>query len=91
MSASPKILWREAFRSKRLGPAARNSRQPRKGFEPSRSAHARLALFRILERCHAGVSLVEIRNWPRHVQGNAYVWAVDYLAGHENLPKPWET
>lgn len=55
----------------------------------NRSARSRYALWILLGRCKAGVSLVEIHTWPRHLQGRAYLWAIDFLDGHENIPPPW--
>lgn len=55
----------------------------------NRGAAARLALVGLLCKVGESVTLVEVHTWPRHVQGRAYLWAIDRLAGVENVPRPW--
>ena len=69
------VLWRRAFRAKRLG--------------INRTRASALALGSILRRAGQTVSIHEIRAWPRALQGRAYLWAVDRLDGVENVPPPW--
>jgi hypothetical protein len=51
-------------------------------------ASARLALVRILHQAGEEVSLISVHRWPRHVQGEAYLWARARLLGREDLPAP---
>lgn len=54
----------------------------------SRSAKARLVLADLLARAGYPVGLVVIHTWPRHVQGEAYLWARAFLDGREDLDAP---
>jgi hypothetical protein len=54
----------------------------------NRSARSRLALVNLLRQCHVDVDLVTVHTWPRRLQGEAYLWAIDTLAGEKHLP-PW--
>jgi hypothetical protein len=56
--------------------------------QANRSARARLALQNILLRAGEAVSLTTIHTWSRAQQGQAYLWAVAFLAGREDLPAP---
>ena len=44
-----------------------------------------------LTRGKAGedVSMVEVRNWTRALQGEAYLWAIDKLCGGPVGRQPW--
>lgn len=72
--AKPIPLWQEGIRSRAL---------------ENKGARARLALVRMLDKCGQKVSLVEVHTWPSHVQGKAYLWALSWLDGNENIPPPW--
>jgi hypothetical protein len=54
----------------------------------NRSAKARLSLQAILHRAGFVVSLVAIHSWSRDAQGQAYLWAVAFLSGLEDVPAP---
>lgn len=54
----------------------------------NRGARARLALQHALRRTGHSVSLVTIHCWTRARQGEAYLWAVAFLEGREDLPAP---
>jgi hypothetical protein len=54
----------------------------------NQGARARLVLVDLLRDCGISVSLVEVHGWTRHEQGEAYLWAIDYKFGKENLPMP---
>jgi hypothetical protein len=54
----------------------------------NRGARSRLALAKLLRRAGYFISLVSVRGWTRHEQGEAYLWAVAFLAGREDLPVP---
>lgn len=56
--------------------------------ESNRGARARLALADVLRRCGYEVSLVTIHSWSREAQGQAYLWAIAFLEGREDLPAP---
>ena len=73
-------LWRRGLRAKAKSIFAASNR----------GALARLDLFMLLKRCGADVSLVEIHTWTRGTQGQAYLWAIDFLNGRENIPYPWK-
>lgn len=58
--------------------------------ESNRSARARLVLVDLLRRCgQKDVDLVAVHTWSRRMQGLAYLWAVNFLNGQENVPPPW--
>lgn len=74
-------LWREALIDRARAKVA--------SFGASHGNHeSRLALHRVLARAGAHISLMEIHAWPRHRQGEAYLWAVAFVAGREDLPPP---
>jgi hypothetical protein len=54
----------------------------------NRGARARLALSALLARAGQPVSLTVIRRWPRHVHGEAYLWAIAFVEGREDIPAP---
>lgn len=84
MSAAPFIpepLWREALEIRHEEHAARIAKE-------SRTVLARLALQRMLLRAGWPVGLVSIGVWPRHEQGRAYLWAIAFIEGREDLPPP---
>lgn len=71
-------LWSRSLLTRALRTAQRSNR----------SARARLALVQILRRAGCEVSLVTVHAWPRHKQGEAYLWARARLEGREDLPAP---
>jgi hypothetical protein len=71
-------LWRRALRARAVERIK----------EQNRSARSRLALQRLLARAHFDVSLVVIHQWSRPMQGEAYLWALAYVEGREDLPPP---
>jgi hypothetical protein len=68
-------LWRRATRCRRLG--------------TNRTVRAIATLVLILRKAGEDVSFVEVRNWPRALQGDAYLWAIDKLSGTKNVRPPW--
>jgi hypothetical protein len=64
------------------------TRALQRGAKRNMGPAARLALFTLLVRCGLRVSLVEIHNWTRAMQGRAYLWAIAFVAGQEDLPPP---
>ncbi|HTA20267.1 MAG TPA: hypothetical protein VK989_13305 [Polyangia bacterium] len=54
----------------------------------NRSAKARMVLADLLRRCGYDVGLVAIHAWTRARQGEAYLWAIAFLSGREDLPPP---
>lgn len=71
-------LWQRALRIRAEEHAERSNR----------TARSRLVLFDLLKRIVYYVSLPSIHRWSRHQQGFAYLWAVSYLQGREDLPPP---
>jgi hypothetical protein len=69
--------------------AERRSYLKAKQAKENRGARSRYVLWRLLDQCKAGISLVEIHTWSRDLQGRAYLWAIDHLDGRENNPQPW--
>jgi len=49
---------------------------------------ARQALQRVLSRAGVRVGLVEIHTWSREQQGRAYLWAIAFAAGREDIGPP---
>lgn len=70
-------LWKRAARARDVVKAKAN-----------RGAKARLALADLLWKAGHPVSLVTIHTWPRHVQGEAYLWARAFVDGREDLAAP---
>lgn len=84
MSAAPlqpEPLWRHALGLRAEEHAERIAKE-------SRTVLARLALQRMLLRAGWPVGLVAIGTWPRHEQGRAYLWAIAFIEGREDLPPP---
>ncbi len=50
--------------------------------------NALIALQRVLHQAGRDVPLYRIQRWGRGMQGQAYLWAIDFLAGHEDIPPP---
>jgi hypothetical protein len=70
-------LWKRALRTRDLVKA-----------RASCSARSRLTLAALLARAGYDVGLVVVRTWPRHMQGEAYLWARAFVDGREDLPAP---
>jgi hypothetical protein len=70
-------LWRRALRTRDLVKCRAN-----------RSAKARLELARLLARAGHPVGVTVVHTWPRHLQGEAYLWARAFVDGREDLPAP---
>jgi hypothetical protein len=71
-------MWRRALRNRAalvLG-------------ETNRGARARGALAAVLARAGRPCSLVTIHAWSRAEQGQAYLWALDFIHGREDVPPP---
>lgn len=51
---------------------------------------ALLALQAKLRAAGRDLHLATIRNWPHHIKGAAYLWAVAWLEGREDCPPPFD-
>jgi hypothetical protein len=71
-------LWERAMRAREAERAQRRGQ----------GAAARLALVDVLRKAGVQVSLVTVHRWPRERQGEAYLWAIAFLNGREDLPMP---
>lgn len=56
---------------------------------PNMGARGRLVLVSALARAGHTVALATVHAWSRPDQGAAYLWAMAFLAGREDLPPPW--
>jgi hypothetical protein len=54
----------------------------------NRGAKARFVLRDLLARAGYRVSLVTVHGWSREQQGEAYLWAISFVDGREDLPAP---
>lgn len=50
---------------------------------------ALLALVSLLARAGKPRELLVVRTWPKHRQGQAYLWAIGHLEGWSDEPAPW--
>jgi hypothetical protein len=71
-------LWRRAQLERRRGYLRASEGRVR----------ARRVLGDLLSRAGFGCSRVSIHGWTRGEQGLAYLWALAFLAGREELPPP---
>lgn len=56
--------------------------------DSNRGAASRLALKQRLFEAGRDVPLATIHRWTRAMQGEAYLWAVAFAFGREDLPAP---
>ncbi len=49
---------------------------------------ARLALISVLTRAGRDVTLPQLGTWSRAEMGSAYLWAIAFLSGREDVPRP---
>jgi hypothetical protein len=73
-------LWRRALRI----------RLQQEHEQKNIGARARLVLFEMIRKTGFYVSLPIIHQWPRALQGEAYLWAYEYLNGRTDISPPWE-
>lgn len=73
-------LWRRALRIRA------EQEQERKNV----GARARLVLFEMIRKTGRYVSISAIHHWPRKLQGEAYLWAFDFINGRTDISTPWE-
>jgi hypothetical protein len=74
----PLPLWSRALRARAL----------RRVEHDNRAARARLVLASMLERAGFDVGVATIHTWSRPMQGAAYLWALAFLEGREDVPPP---